>query len=111
MENSGYLQHLSPGDVVLTVRGFDVDDSLALHGATLDIPTYTRGHDQIPVDDVEATRKLANVRIHVERIIGAVRQSFQILSTTGVLPKQLVEKKTNGKIFAKLSSSCLLCIE
>ena len=38
VENSGYLKHLLPGDVVLADRGFDVADSVALYGATLDIP-------------------------------------------------------------------------
>ena len=82
VENSGYLKYLLPGDVVLADRGFNVEDSVALQGDTLDIPAFTRGCDQLPPRDVEATHKLANVRIHVERIIGAVRQSFQILSAT-----------------------------
>ena len=94
VENSGYLNHLSPGDVVLADRGFDVADSLALFGATLHIPAFTRGRDQLLAVDVEATRKLANVRIHVERIIGSVRQRFQILSATGVLPKEMVSHHT-----------------
>ena len=98
VENSGYLRHLLPGDVVLADRGFDVADSVALQGATLDIPAFTRGCDQLSPGDIEATRKLANVRIHVERIIGAVRQHFQILSATGVLQKELASKKTNGTI-------------
>ena len=96
VENSGYLNHLLPGNVVLADRGFDVADSLALFGATLDIPAFTRGHDQLSPADVEATRKLANVRIHVERIIGSVRQRFQILSSTGVLAKELVSHKTQN---------------
>ena len=33
----------------------------------------------------------------MERIIGAVHQRFQILSATGVLPKELFKKKTNRK--------------
>ena len=98
VENSGYLLHLLPGDVVLADRGFDVADSLALQGATLDIPAFTRGRDQLSPDDVEATRKLANVRIHVEQIIGAVRQQYQILSATGVLPRELSARKCNGNI-------------
>lgn len=65
-----------------------------MFGATLDIPAFTRGHDQLSPADVEATRKLANVRIHVERIIGSVRQRYQILSATGVLTKELVSRKT-----------------
>ena len=98
VENCGYLRHLLPGDVVLADRGFDIADSLALYGATLNIPAFTRGRDQLPAEDVEATRKLANVRIHVERVIGTVRQRFQILSATGVLPKELIERKINGSI-------------
>ena len=74
VENSGYLRHLVPGDVVLADRGFDVTDSLALFGATLSIPAFTRSHDQLSAEDIEATRKLANVKNHVERVIGAVRQ-------------------------------------
>ena len=108
VENSGYLQHLLPGDVVLADRGFDVADSLALHGATLDIPAFTRGRDQLSPEEVEATRKLAHVRIHVERIIGAVRQRFQILSATGVLPKELAAKTHNGTIVLD-SVVCVCC--
>ena len=96
VENLGYLLYLLPGDVVLAYRGFNVEDSVALQGATLDIPAFTRGCDQLPPGDIEATRKLANVRIHVERIIGAVRQRYQILSATGVLQKELVRRKSNG---------------
>ncbi len=98
VENSGYLRHLLPGDVVLADRGFDVANSVALHGATLDIPAFTRGCEQLPPADVEATRKLANVRIHVERIIGVVRQRFQILSTTGVIQTEVVYQKTSGGV-------------
>ena len=96
VENSGYLNNLLPGDVVLADREFDHADSFALQGATLDIPAFTRGVSQLSPGNGEATRNLANVRIHVERIIGAVRQHFQILSATGVLPKELVSKKSNG---------------
>ena len=72
VEHSGYLHKLHPGDVVLADRGFDVADSVAILGATLDIPAFTRGVEQLPSSDVEAMRKIANVRIHVERIIGSV---------------------------------------
>ena len=63
--------------------------------ATLDIPAFTGGCEQLPPADVEATRKLANVGIHVERIIGAVCQHFQILSATGVLQKKFISQKTS----------------
>ena len=38
MENSGYLKNLHPGDVILVDRGFNVADSVALFGDTLEIP-------------------------------------------------------------------------
>ena len=98
VENSGYLNNLLPGDVVLADRGFDVADSFALQGATLDIPAFTRGVSQLCPGSVEATRKLAIVWIHVERIIGAVRQHFQILSATGVVQKEFASRKSNGTI-------------
>ena len=62
VEHSGYLNKLLPGDVILADRGFDVSDSVAMRGATLDIPAFTRGCEQLPPSDVEATTKfnLAN---------------------------------------------------
>ena len=99
MENSGYLKNLHPGDVILADRGFNVADSFALFGAILEIPAFTRGYEQLASVDVENTRKIANVRIHVERIIGSVHQRFQILSVTGVLQKEFVSHKTqNGSV-------------
>ena len=57
MENSGYLKNLHPGDVILADRGFNVADSVALFGATLEIPAFTRGCEQLAPVDVENTRK------------------------------------------------------
>uniref|UniRef100_A0A8C6SS40 Transposase n=1 Tax=Neogobius melanostomus TaxID=47308 RepID=A0A8C6SS40_9GOBI len=81
-EKSGFLQKLSPGDIVLADRGFDIKESVALMGATLKIPAFTRGRTQLEAKDVEATRKLAHVRIHVERVIGCIRSKYTILNDT-----------------------------
>ena len=107
VENSGYPRHLLPGDLILADRGFDIADSVALFGATLDIPAFTKGKDQLSAEEVESTRKLANVRIHVERIIGTVWQRFQILSATAVLPKEFGSKKNNGTVL--LDSTVRVC--
>ena len=93
-EHSGYLNNLLPGDIILADRGFDVADSVAVMGATLDIPAFTRGREQLSAGEIENTRKIANVRIHVERVIGAVCQRFTILSATGVLSKDFVQTKS-----------------
>ena len=63
-ENCGFLKNLLPGDLVLADRGFTVHN----------IPAFTRSKKQLDPVDVEKTRKIANVRIHVERIIGILRQ-------------------------------------
>lgn len=81
-ESSGFLQKLSPGDIVLADRGFDIKESVALMGATLKIPAFTRGRSQLEAEDVEETRKLAHVRIHVERVIGCIRSKYTILNDT-----------------------------
>ena len=54
-------------EIVLADRGFNVQQSVVYRGATLNIPAFTKGNAQLPAVDVEETRKLANVRIHVER--------------------------------------------
>ena len=63
MKNSGHLTNLHPGDVILADRGFNVADSVALFGATLEIPAFTRSCEQLAPVDVENTRKIVNVRI------------------------------------------------
>ena len=81
-ENSGLLQKLLPGDIVLTDRGFDIAESVGTMQARLHIPAFTRGKSQLTATEVEETRSIANVRIHVERVIGCVRQKFTILQST-----------------------------
>ncbi|XP_014669650.1 PREDICTED: uncharacterized protein LOC106810726 isoform X2 [Priapulus caudatus] len=80
-ENCGMLQKLTPGDIVLADRGFDIADSVGLYRASLKIPAFTRGKKQLSAIEVEETRKIANVRIHVERVIGLVRRKYVILQS------------------------------
>ena len=61
----------------LLTESFNVEDSIAYRGATLNIPAFTRDESQLNPKDVKATRKIANVRIHVERVIGAVHPRFK----------------------------------
>ena len=60
--------------------------------AKLDIPAYTKGKHQLTAMDVEETRSIANVHVHIKRFIGAVWQRYSILS--GTLPIHLVMKRT-----------------
>ena len=55
------------GNQVSANRGCSIEDDLAVCGTHLWIPAFTRGKSQL---SQQATRHLARVRIHVERIIG-----------------------------------------
>lgn len=78
-ENCGNLGKLLPGDLVLADRGFDIADSVGMCCAQVNIPAFTKGKAQLSAIDVETTRKIAHVRIHVERVIGLVRNKYTIL--------------------------------
>ena len=83
-ENCGILEKLLPGDLVLADRGFTIQESLMFKQAQLSIPAFTHGKDQLDPVDVEKTRSIANVQIHVERVIGLLRRKYTMLS--GILP-------------------------
>lgn len=81
-EECGLLEKLTPGDVILADRGFDIQESVGLYCARVKIPAFTKGKKQLSGIEVEQTRKIANVRIHVERVIGNIRKKYGILSAT-----------------------------
>ena len=90
-ENCGLLNKLLPGDIVLVDRGFDIADSVGFYQAILKIPAFTCGKRQLSAHDIQETRKIANVRIHVERVIGLVRRKYVILQS--ILPVELITAK------------------
>lgn len=111
-ENSGFLNKLLPGDLVLADRGFTVQDSVGLHCAELITPPFTRGKKQLEKREIEHAREISRVRIHVERVIGLLRQKYSILSST--LPVSLIRVKQNGTVEDSLIdkiviSCCALC--
>lgn len=66
---SGFKDKLQYCDQVMADRGFLISEELANHGATLHIPAFTKGKSQLSAKDVEQTRKIAHLKIHVERAI------------------------------------------
>ena len=102
--NSGLLRHLKHGDLVIADRGFDIADDLALVGATLAIPPFTKGKPQLSQREVEFSRGLSSLRIHVERAIGRIK-NYRILQST--LPISLI-KRDNNTEFATIDK-ILIC--
>lgn len=91
-ECCGILNNLSPGDTVLADRGFTIADAVGIHRAQLEVPAFTKGKRQLTAWEVEKTRKIANVRIHVERVIGLLRRKYAILSS--IIPIELVRRRS-----------------
>jgi len=80
-QRSGFLDKLEHGDQVLADRGFLISEDLANRNASLIIPAFTRGKQQLSAREVEQSRRIAHVCIHVERAIERLK-NFNILSTS-----------------------------
>ena len=46
-DHSGFLHHILCGDIILADRGFLIEESLGARGASLCIPAFTKGKDQL----------------------------------------------------------------
>ena len=77
-EKSGLLEMLEPGDSVMADRGFTIADLLHTKGVTLNIPPM-KTSDQLTEREIITTRRIAALRIHVERAIGRLKR-FRILN-------------------------------
>ncbi|XP_064469587.1 uncharacterized protein LOC135384313 [Ornithodoros turicata] len=78
--NSGFLTHVLPGDLILSDKGFpSIATTMKEHGAILVMPPFNRGGGQLSVEDMEPTLVIAQVRIHVERVIQRLK-IYQVLS-------------------------------
>ena len=79
-EHCSFLQNLVPGDTIVADRGFDIADSVGSYCSNLKTPAFTKG--KLSGTETEQTRRIASVRIHVERVIGNIRQKYSILGCT-----------------------------
>lgn len=68
----GILDLFEHGDSVMADRGFMIADLLAARGVDLNIPP-SKLQPQFAEDELVETRRIASVRIHVERAIGRLK--------------------------------------
>ena len=109
-KNCGLLDKLLPGDVVLADRGFNIQDSVGLMCAKVKLPASTRGKKQLSKMEVDTSCQLARVRIHIEQVIGVVRQKYTILQST--LPVNFImcqENESTSAIDKVVLICCALC--
>ena len=76
---SGFLDLVDPGDQIMADNGFGaIREDLLMRKATLIKPPPAKGNHQQPQAEANETKRVANLRIHVERAIRRLRD-FSIL--------------------------------
>ena len=72
--------------------------------AEVKMPPFTRGKKQLEKVDVDWSRELSIVRIHVERVIGVIKQKYTItrgkkqlekVDLQGTIPITLIKDQTS----------------
>ena len=85
---SGILSLLQKGDSVMADRGFDIQDFLTPLGVKLNMPPFLRGKQQLNSSEMIETRRVASLRIHVERAMERIK-NYHIFDKT--LPSSLTD--------------------
>lgn len=73
-------------------RGFkQIESLLSKKGCTLVRPPSVSSKEKMSKEDVLLTKRIASVRIHIERVIKRVRD-FQLLSPHAVIGREMVQR-------------------
>ena len=67
-------------------KGFTIQDLLIIYGVHLNVPPFLQSKMQMAASNVFTTKKIARLRVHVERAIGRVKD-YRILQ--GCLPASM----------------------
>jgi len=105
VRESGFIssQYHMPGDQILADRGFTLhEDFASVCGAELITPAFTKGKKQLSAEEVEMSRQLSAVRIHVERVIGVLKNRYTILK--GPLPIATIKSLHDEAVGGSLAS-------
>ncbi|XP_030746851.1 uncharacterized protein LOC115875514 [Sitophilus oryzae] len=101
----GYLKVLAENCVIMADRGFkQIETSLRKKKCTLVRPPSVLSNVKKTKDDVLLTKRIASVRIHIERIINRLRH-FKMLGPHSTLSSAMVQKLDNISI---VSISCAI---
>ena len=69
------------GDMIMA-NGVYNSRSVGMKQAKLVIPAFTKGKTLLDPVDLEKTRGITSIRIHVERVIGLLCRKYTILQST-----------------------------
>ena len=79
VEDCGILDKFEHNDICMADRGFNIQDLLLSREVKLVIPPFTKGKTQFVKGKVEQTSSAARARIHIEKVIGRIKD-FRILN-------------------------------
>lgn len=77
VKQSGLLDHLATGDLILADKGFLIQD-IVPNGVSVNIPPFLE-HGKFTESEIKATKSIARCRIHVERA-NARLKDFKVLN-------------------------------
>ena len=75
-------------------RGFNVDDCVGSVGARIVMLLFAKGKLPLSPTEVEQSRRISNVGIHIECVIGLLRQKYTILRD--IAPLDLLVNDQDG---------------
>ena len=75
---SGFINKLQRSDEVMADRGFNIQEMLASKGVRVNVPPFMNQSGQFTEQEMLATRRIATLRIHVERAIERIK-NYHIL--------------------------------
>ena len=105
-KNYGLLSKLQPCDAILADHGFTIVHAARVYCAEVKIPPFTKGKKQLSKIGVDKARQSSKVCIHMERVIGLVRQKFSKLQST--LPINMIKTDSDDDISA-VDKAVIIC--
>ena len=71
---SGVLDLLEPGDTLMAEKGFEIGDMVREKGIGLNLPPFLHCSSQFSAQQIQETKQIAKLRIHVERAIRRIKE-------------------------------------
>ena len=107
-KDCGILDYLQPGDSVRADRGSEIKDLLKPKRVGLNIPPFCTKDNQFTAEKFEETRRIASVRINVERAIQRIK-TFHILDGVMPLSLHLISEDVSKCVLSSQTSRHLYC--
>lgn len=101
LEDSGYLDHVTPGMSIMADRGFKhIEKSVKEKGGTLIRPPSVSDGTKLDSASCKETKRIASLRIHIERLIRRIRE-FKYLT-----PHACVDIHVLGQVDSCVKIAC-----